>query len=301
MTNHIASHLWFDKEALEAATFYCDVFPDSAIRHTGLLRDTPSGDCETVSFSLMGCPFEAISAGPYFSFNPSISFIVNFDPSRDPDARARLDEAWDKLSVGGTVLMQLGRYPFSEHYGWIKDKYGVSWQLIFTNPHGEPRPGIVPNLLFTEVNCGKAEEAREYYVSIFKNARMGNLVRYGPDAAPDKEGTVMFSDFMLEGTWFAAMDSAREHGYGFNEAISFIVYCDTQEEIDEYWSRLSAVPEAEQCGWLKDKYGVSWQIVPAAMHEMLANGTREQIDRVTRTFLKMKKIDIGKLQEAFVG
>jgi predicted 3-demethylubiquinone-9 3-methyltransferase (glyoxalase superfamily) len=127
------------------------------------------------------------------------------------------------------------------------------------------------------------------------------VARYSKGQEPDKEGTIMFSHFMIENQWFAAMDSARMHDFGFNEAISFIVNCDTQEEIDYYWEKLSAVPEAEQCGWLKDKYGLSWQIVPTLMNEMMKNGSREQINRVTQAFLPMKKFDIAKLQEAYVG
>ncbi len=116
---------------------------------------------------------------------------------------------------------------------------------------------------------------------------------------PDKEGTIMFSDFMLENQWFAAMDSAREHKFSFNEAISFIVYCDTPQEINHYWNKLSAVPEAQQCGWLKDKYGVSWKIVPKEMDEMMSNGTPEQIARVNKATLKMKKLDLVELQKAY--
>lgn len=97
------------------------------------------------------------------------------------------------------------------------------------------------------------------------------------------------------------MDSAYEHQFSFNEAISFIVNCDTQEEIDDYWKKLSAVPEAEACGWLKDKFGLSWQITPTVMDEMMLGGTREQIDRLTQVVLPMKKLDIAQLQEAYEG
>jgi predicted 3-demethylubiquinone-9 3-methyltransferase (glyoxalase superfamily) len=97
------------------------------------------------------------------------------------------------------------------------------------------------------------------------------------------------------------MDSAYEHNFAFNEAISFLVECDSQAEIDYYWERLSAVPEAEQCGWLKDKFGLSWQISPAALGEMMTKGTREQIDRVTQAFLPMKKFDVAELQKAYEG
>nr|WP_068786474.1 VOC family protein [Paenibacillus phocaensis] len=301
MSQPIIAHLWFDKEAREAAEFYCSVFPDSKIANATTLHDTPSGDSELVSFTVWGFPFMAISAGPLFQFNPSISFIVNFDPSRDKNARELLDATWHQLSDGGIALMPLDRYPFSERFGWIRDKYGVTWQLMLTNPDGEPRPAIVPSLLFVGDNCGKAEEAREFYLSIFRNAKPGTLVQYGPGQEPDQEGTVMFADFRLENTWFALMDSAHAHEFNFNEAISFLVNCETQEEIDHYWDKLSAVPEAEQCGWLKDKYGVSWQIAPARLDEMMSRGTPEQRDRVTQAFLRMKKFNLAELQQAFDG
>lgn len=298
----ITPHLWFNDQAVEAAKFYVSAFGNgSTIKGVTTLHDTPSGDSEVVSFELLGQPFMAISAGPLFKFNPSISFMINFDPAQDQNAREHLDALWEKLSQGGTALMPLDTYPFSERYGWVEDKYGLSWQLILSNPDGEKRPLIVPSLLFVEDVCGKAEEAIDFYLSVFKNSKQGLVARYGEGQEPNEEGTIMFADFMIESQWFAAMDSALEHDFTFNEAIALMVYCDTQEEIDYYWDRLSAVPEAEQCGWLKDRYGVSWQIVPRAMDEMMSKGTREQIDRLTQAFLPMKKLDIQKMQEAYDG
>jgi predicted 3-demethylubiquinone-9 3-methyltransferase (glyoxalase superfamily) len=197
--------------------------------------------------------------------------------------------------------MPLDKYPFSERYGWIQDQYGLSWQLILTDPEGEDRPFLTPSLLFVGEVCGKAEEATDFYLSVFQDAKRGALVHYPAGMEPEKEGSVMFTDFMLENQWFAAMDSAREHGFGFNEAVSFMVDCDTQEEIDYYWEKLSAVPESEQCGWLKDKYGVSWQITPADMDAMLREGTPEQVARVTQAFLPMKKFDLAALRQAYDG
>jgi predicted 3-demethylubiquinone-9 3-methyltransferase (glyoxalase superfamily) len=313
MTQKIVPHLWFDKEAKEAAEFYVEVFspfggspvgrPDSKINNVTTLHNTPSGDADTVSFQLWGQDFMAISAGPFFKFNPSVSLMVNFDPSRMENAKEKLDEIWQKLSEGGKVLMELNKYPFSERYGWVQDKYGLSWQLILTDANGEPRPAIVPSLLFTKDVYAKAEEASDFYISIFKDSKRGTLAKYPAGMEPDKEGAAMFTDFQLEGEWFAAMDSAPEHGhdFAFNEAVSFIVKCEDQEEIDYYWEKLSAVPESEQCGWLKDKYGVSWQVVPKEMDEMMVRGTPEQIDRVTQAFLPMKKFDLKKLREAFEG
>lgn len=296
----IIPHLWFDKEAREAVEFYISAFGNSSkITNLTTLHDTPSGDADIVSFELAGQPFMAISGGPLFKFNPSVSFIVNFDPSRDPHARANLDALWAKLSAGGMVLMPLDRYPFSEHFGWVADRYGLSWQLILSDPAGEERPFIVPHLLFVGDVCGRAEEAINYYLSVFRDAELGSVFRYGEGQEPDKPGTIMFADFMLEGQWFSAADSAHPHQFAFNEAISFVVYCRDQEEIDYYWEKLSAVPEAEQCGWLKDRYGLSWQVVPVDMDEMMSKGTPEQIDRVTQALLPMKKLIIAELRGAF--
>jgi predicted 3-demethylubiquinone-9 3-methyltransferase (glyoxalase superfamily) len=297
----IVPHLWYDKEAKEAAEFYTSIFPDSKITDVTTIRDTPSGDSDIVTFKLWGQKFMAISAGPYFKINPSVSFIVNFDSSRENDASEKINEVWNKLSEGGTVLMPLDKYPSSERYGWIQDKYGLSWQLNLTNLEGEERPSLVPSLLFVGDKSGRTEEAINYYLSVFKNAKQGHISRYSKGMEPDKEGTIMFSDFLLENQWFAAMDSAHKHKFSFNEAISFMVYCDTQEEIDYYWEKLSAVPESEQCGWLKDKFGLSWQIVPSEMDEMMSKGTPEQLKRVTNAFLKMKKFDLVELKKAYLG
>jgi predicted 3-demethylubiquinone-9 3-methyltransferase (glyoxalase superfamily) len=299
----ITPHLWFDNEAKEAAEFYASIFPNSKITNITTIHEvpTPTGDCDIISFELNGQPFMAINAGPLFMFNPSISFIVHFYPARDKNARKNLDILWGQLSRGGTALMPLDKYPFSEHYGWIQDKYGLSWQLILSSPEGEERPAIVPSLMFVGAVAGYAEEAISFYLSVFKNSKPGIVARYGSGQEPDKQGTIMFSDFMLEGQWFAAMDSAREHGFAFNEAISLLVPCETQEEIDYFWKKLSADPKAEQCGWLKDKYGLSWQVWPTAMGEMMTKGTAEQIARVTEAFLPMKKFDIAALVRAYKG
>lgn len=296
----ITPHLWFDKEAIEAANFYAAAFPDGKVTNVTQIKDTPSGDCDIVSFELAGFKFMAISAGPLFKFNPSISFMFNFDPSKDAQAEENLNALWAKLSEGGKELMPLDAYPFSKRYGWIEDKFGVTWQLILTDPEGEDRPFIIPSLLFTKGNAGRAEEAIDTYVSVFKDSKKGNVAHYPAGMEPHTEGHLMFGDFTLEGQWFAAMDSAGPHDFTFNEAISLMVSCDSQAEIDHYW-QLSAVPEAEQCGWLKDKFGVAWQVTSSEMERMLSEGTPEQKQRVTQAFLQMKKFDIATLEAAYKG
>ncbi|MFB4169658.1 VOC family protein [Virgibacillus sp. JSM 102003] len=298
---NIVPHLWYDKEAKEAAEFYASIFPESRITDVTPLDDTPSGDSHLVSFELWGQKFLSINAGPIFKFNPTVSFMVNFDPKKDKDASEKINKVWNKLSEGGTVLMPLDKYPFSDKYGWIQDKYGLSWQLILTNPEDEERPTIMPSLMFVGDQYNKAEEAINYYLSVFNNAKKGSIASYPQGMEPDKEGSIMFSDFIIENQMLAAMDSAGNHPFSFSEAISLTVYCDTQEEIDNYWNKLSAVPESEQCGWLKDKYGMSWQIVPREKEAMMNNGTPEQVARVTQATLKMKKLDLEELQKAYRG
>jgi predicted 3-demethylubiquinone-9 3-methyltransferase (glyoxalase superfamily) len=294
MKEKITPHLWFDKEAKEAAKFYTSVFKNSKIKDTSTIRNTPSGDTDIVSIELFGQEFTLISAGPLFKFNPSISFLVACRTRDD------VDKLWKELSKGGKALMDLGAYPFSERYGWIQDKYGLSWQLTFLGDR-PIKQRIIPTLMFVGKVVGKAEEAINFYVSVFHNAKVGDILRYSKGEEPDAEGTIKHASFTLEGQEFAGMDSAREHDFAFNEAISLIVHCDTQEEIDYYWEKLSADPKAEQCGWLKDKYGLSWQIVPNIMDKMMKDKDEKRKTRVTEAFLKMKKFDITALKKAYRG
>jgi len=156
-------------------------------------------------------------------------------------------------------MMELGEYPFSKRYGWIADRYGVSWQIIYMEdfPHY-----VRPFLMFTQTAYGKAEEALNFYASLFANSEVTIRERYQAGEAPDREGSIKQADMRLAGLHFGAMESAHAHQFVFSEGVSLIVNCADQQEINYFWSALSAVAESEQCGWLKDKYGVSWQVVP---------------------------------------
>lgn len=283
MGQKITPNLWFDG-AKEAVDFYVSLFPDSKIISTVYYPKTAeegladfqkdfAGKELSIDFQLGGMKFTAINGGPDFKFNSSISFMVNFDPSRDEKAHEKLDELWEKLAQGGKVLMPLDEYPYSKRYGWVQDKYGLTWQLILTDPEGDPRPFIIPSLMFSGDNVNKAEEAINYYVSLFKNAgedaKVGLLAPYTEDTGPAKKGSLMFGDFTLAGQWFAAMDSGIEQDDTFNPAVSLMIACKDQEEIDYFWKELSTSPSDEQCGWCKDKYGLSWQIIPANMEELM--------------------------------
>lgn len=290
----ITTHLWYDREAKAAAELYTSLFPNSKITSHTVLQDTPSGEVDLVTFELLGREFQAISAGPLFKFNPSISFQVLFN-SKDA-----LDAAWEKLSAGGQVLMELGAYPFSEHYGWLQDRFGLSWQLFYAGAEGRP-PEITPVILFVGEVCGKAEEAIRFWTSLFAGSKIEAIQYYNQGEEPDRAGTVRLAAFNLLGQSFAALDSAHDHRFSFNEAISFVVHCDSQAEIDAFWEQLSAVPEAEQCSWLKDRFGLSWQIVPAILGELMAGDDPARTARVTQAFLAMKKFEIAKLKEAYEG
>lgn len=288
----ITPHLWFDNNAGEAARFYASVFKNSKIKNMTTLHNTPSGTVEIFTVQLLGQEFTLISAGPYFKFTPAVSFFVGYSTKEEVDA------IWKNLLEGGSALMELGEYPFSEKYGWVQDRYGLSWQVMYMGD-SNIKQKITPTLMFTGKQSGKAEEAINFYTSVFKDGQIGGILRYGKGEEPDKEGTVKHAEFTLEGQEFAAMDSAHGHNFTFNEAISFMVHCDTQDEIDYYWDKLSADPMAEQCGWLKDKFDLSWQIVPTLMDEMLRDKDEKRIARVTEAFLKMKKLEIEELKKAY--
>ena len=146
----------------------------------------------------------------------------------------------------------------------------------------------------------KAEEAAVFYTSIFKNSKIKTIVRYGDSGAEvtgRPKGTVMTVAFQLDGQEFVALNGGPQ--YKFTEAVSFVVNCQTQEEVDEYWKKLSDGGQEVQCGWLKDKYGLSWQIVPTILSEMLNDPDPKKADRVMKAMLQMKKIDIKGLKQAY--
>lgn len=291
----IVPHLWYDKEAKEAALFYVSLFEQSKIVDVQLIKNPPPfGDSEIVSFELAGLDFVALSAGPYFKLNPSISLMVTC-----PTAEG-LDKLWEGLSQGGTELMELGEYPFCKRYGWIQDRYGLSWQLMLAE--GEQKAtAITTNLLFSGSVCGQAEEAVKYYTEVFSNSESGIISRYGEGEAISPKAKVNYAAFRLEGFSFSAMDNGYDVDFTFNEAFSFVIICKDQQEIDYFWEKLSADPDAESCGWCKDKFGVSWQVLPADWDALIFDGTEEQIKRVNEAVLSMKKFDIEVLRKVKLG
>lgn len=279
MTNEIYPCLWFDGKAKEAAELYLSVFKNSKIA-----VDTPM----VVTFVLGGQKFMGLNGGPMYSPNPSISFFVVCE------TLAEIENAWEKFSDGGNVLMPLDKYEWSEKYGWVQDKFGISWQLALGKLE-EVGQKFTPTLMFTNQQAGRAEQAINFYTSIFDHSSIYGILKYGA-TDDDVEGTIKHAQFKLGEQVFMAMDSSMSHSFSFNEGISFVVDCKTQEEIDYYWRKLTDGGREDRCGWLKDKYGVSWQIVPAILGKLMSDP--EKAPRVTHAFLQMKKFDIEKLVNA---
>lgn len=298
MAQRIIPNIWFTRDAEEAATFYTSVFNGAtAIVGAHYPSELPDWQAEfagrvlTIDLVIDNFLITLVNAGDEFSPNPSISFMLNFDPlffgGETDAARRRLDEVWTGLGEGGTVMMELGEYPFSPRYGWVQDRFGVSWQLLLTDPDGPPQPFVIPQLMFGGGAQGRAREAVEFYTSLFEDSGVAFLAPYEEDTGPAKTGDVIFGAFQLAGQAFAAMDSAVEQDFSFTPGISLEVRCEDQAEIDRLWDALSAAPEAEQCGWLADRFGVSWQIVPTDMGELMSRpGAYEAM-------LEMKKLVIA--------
>ena len=284
----IKPFLWFNRQAEEAANFYVSLFNDSK---TGAVMR--HGDAVMlVDFSLAGQSFSALNGGPQFSINPSISFFVACETATEIDA------LWNAFLEGGSALMPLDKYPWSERYGWVQDRFGVNWQLILGKPADYGGQKITPSLLFTGTRAGKAETAMEFYSAVFADSGITQISRYEADGT-GREKMVQYAQFRLNGQTFVAMDSPIEHGYTFNEAFSFVVSCENQQEVDYYWEKLIAGGgEESQCGWLKDPFGVSWQVVPTALPQLLSDPDPVKAQTAMAALMQMRKIEIDKLTQA---
>jgi predicted 3-demethylubiquinone-9 3-methyltransferase (glyoxalase superfamily) len=279
MKRSIYPCLWFDTNARQAADYYCTVFND-----TGITADNGM----VVSLELLGEKMMLLNGGPYFQINPAISFFLSFNNEEEVDA------AWQKLTSGGSVLMPLDKYPWSPKYGWVQDMFGVSWQL-WLGDISDVGQKVCPMMMFTQEHAGKAEQAINFYTSIFDNSSVKGIARYEKGEG-DVEGYVKHGQFIIDDYVMMAMDSSADHKFSFNEAVSIVVECDDQKEIDYFWQKLSSGGSEQQCGWLKDQFGVSWQIVPAVLKKLMTDPGRAE--RVIKAFMKMKKFDIEALEMA---
>lgn len=278
---NIVPNLWANGNAVEMGDFYAEIFPGASARVTssypteGLLefQKPLAGQPLVVEVDLGGFAVMIINAGPEFSINPAISITVTFDP-REPDSKLEQTRLWEALGAGGRVLMPLDQYPFSALYGWVQDKFGMTWQLIELDglqvgDEQQSAPKFIPSLLFGGAAQNKAKEAAEYYTSVLGKPESLSVMSYPAQTGPATAESIMYADFELRRQMFSVMDSGVAQDYSFTEGVSLMVNCPDQAEIDRLWAALSTVPEAEQCGWCKDKFGVSWQIVPANMDELM--------------------------------
>lgn len=272
--------LWFDNQAKEAAAFYCSIFPNSKI--------TSENNIVT-NWELYGQPFMGLNGGPVFKPNPSISFFITCETNEEVDA------IWNKLKEGAMIMMALDSYDWSDYYGFLEDKFGVSWQ-IFKGKYSDVNQKIVSTFLFTDSNFGKANNAIEFYTTVFSNSKIDGILFYEEKEMQQKH-IVKHAQFVVNNTVFMAMDGPGNHNFSFNEGVSFVINCDTQEQIDYYWDAfVNDGGQESKCGWCKDKFGVSWQIVPTILGSLMSDP--EKAARVMQAFLKMTKFDIETLVNA---
>lgn len=295
MKNQITPCLWFDNQAEEATGFYTSLFKNSKIENISRygnegfeVHGQKEGTVLTIEFQLNGQSFTALNGGPYFKFNPSISFYVVCDTEKE------VDFLWESLSESGTIMMAPDKYEWSDKYGWLNDRFGLSWQISLGKMEDTGQK-LSPLLMFIGMKHQLAEDAVYYYTSLFPDSQVKHILRY-VEGENDTAGSVKHAQFTLHNQTFMIMGSSFPHQFDFNEALSFQVFCDTQDEIDHYWNKLTEDGSEGQCGWLKDKYGVSWQIVPSILGKLMSNP--EKAGSVMQAFLKMKKFDIQKLIEA---
>lgn len=284
MKNNIFPCLWFDTEGNEAARFYTEIFGGK------VTVDTPS----VINFELFGQRFMILNAGPQFEKNASVSFMVLCETEEE------VERFWKPLAEKGIVLMELGEYPWSKKYGWVRDRFGVTWQVYLGEKQGEQR--IIPTMMFIHQNNGKAMEAMQFYTGIFPNSKIGGVLKYGEEGneSHDVAGNVQHAHFEIDGYSFFCMDNSYDHKFDFNEAISIVVMTDDQAETDHLWNSLTAGGgRPSMCGWLKDQYGVSWQVVPKKLIELMNHSDLFKAKKVVEKMMTMQKIEIADLENAF--
>ena len=285
MNNNIFPCLWYDGDAKESADFYCQVFGGT------ITTDTPV----VLNIELFGQKLMLLNGGPQFKKNASVSFMMLCETEEE------VEKYWSPLSENGLVLMELGEYPWSKKYGWVRDRFGVTWQVYLGEKQGEQK--IIPTLMFIHKNNGKAMEAMELYNEVFPNSKIGNVLKYGDGVANESHEipeNVQHAHFEIDDYSFFCMDNSYDHEFDFNEGISIVVMTDNQEQTDHLWNSLTKDGGRESmCGWLKDKFGMSWQIVPKKLIQLMNDPHQEKAQKVVQAMMKMQKIVISDLEEAY--
>ena len=283
MKKPITPCLWFNNQAQEAANLYCAVFKQSKITAQSPI---------VTEIEVVDQKFILLDGGPMFKPNASISFYYICEDAEE------LDRIWNEFIKGGQILMPLANYPWAEKYGWVADKFGVSWQLSL-GKISDVGQKITPCLMFTEGVYGRVDEAIAHYASIFKDPKVDGILRYEANELPDEEGKVKHAQIKLDGQKLMLMESNRTHGFTFTEGVSLTIYCETQEEIDYYWYKLSESGAESMCGWLKDKFGVWWQIVPTILGEIMSDPAKA--GKAAQAFMQMRKLNIEQIVQASIS
>lgn len=285
MNNNIFPCLWYDGDAKESADFYCQVFGGT------ITTDTPV----VLNIELFGQKLMLLNGGPQFKKNASVSFMVLCETEEE------VEKYWSPLSENGLVLMELGEYPWSKKYGWVRDRFGVTWQVYLGEKQGEQK--IIPTLMFIHKNNGKAMEAMKLYTEVFPNSKIGNVLKYGDGVGNEIHEipeNVQHAHFEIDDYSFFCMDNSYDHEFDFNEGISMVVMTDSQEQTDHLWNSLTkGVGRESMCGWLKDKFGMSWQIVPKKLIQLMNDPHQEKAQKVIQAMMKMQKIVISDLEKAY--
>jgi predicted 3-demethylubiquinone-9 3-methyltransferase (glyoxalase superfamily) len=270
--------VWFDNNAKEAVNFYCSAFEAARIY---------SENSMVTSFELNGTKFMALNGGPAYAVNSSISYYVYCGSEKEI---IRLHEA---LTENGKELIPLGKYDWSEKYAWVSDKFGINWQLDVAE--ADTNQKVVPALLFANEKKHLIKNAISHYVDIFNDSKIILETPY-PNSSNQPHGTLLFARFKLIDCIFNAMSSPMKHDSDFSPGNSFVISCANQQEIDHYWEELGKGGRYDRCGWLADKYGVSWQIVPSILPQLMSDPVKSP--RVVQAFLQMNKFDIETLLNA---
>ena len=293
----IVGNLWFNEGADEAVELYTSLFEDSAVgqrlSYTEAGREIHGrepGSTMTIDFSLAGCDLVILNGGPYVQLNPSASLAVGCTSPQE------VDRLWEALSPGGKTLMELDEYAWAPRYGWLQDRFGLSWQISYAGGDAPEKTTVNPSLLFVGDAYGKAREAMEFWTSVIEDSRIERA-----EPRPEDPDAVLWAQFVLAGNVYTAMESDLEHDFEFNEAFSLMIECENQDEVDSFWELLGEGGKRGPCGWLKDRFGVSWQVVPIALNQMMRDGDPEQVRRVTDCFMKMEKLDIAELEAVYSG
>ena len=301
----IKGHLWMEDRIEEAVDHYVSLFPGASIDDRLFYNEAGQeihghepGSPMTIDFTIAGRSLVALEGGPYVKMNPSVSLAI------DCPSRAEADRMWEALSPDANVHMDLGEYEWSPHYAWLDDRFGTSWQISYGGDQAPAELTVTPVILFTGEVLGRAEEAINFWTGVFPDSGLGPIFHFEGDerrSSVDKP-LVLWAEFTLAGEKYRVMESPQEHAFEFNDAFSFLVEVEDEAENDRYWEALSGGVSEGPCGWLKDRFGLAWQVAPIRLQEMLRDGTPEQAVRVTDCFMKMpKKLNLPELEAAFRG